>query len=111
MGTLTIRIKDMGISLKTPPAKMGRIKGEKLAGKSRAEKLSEYTVYQEARKRFPPEFHHLIDKAEKGSKNAEIACFCIECVGFEREEVRLCTAKKCFHYPSRPYKTNEEKQA
>jgi len=37
------------------------------------------------------------------SKPAAIRAFCAECVGWEREEVRLCTAPACLLYPYRPF--------
>ena len=37
------------------------------------------------------------------SKPAAIKAFCSECVGWEREEVRLCTAPACPLYPYRPF--------
>jgi len=37
------------------------------------------------------------------SKPAAIRAFCAECVGWEREEVRRCTAPACPLYPYRPF--------
>lgn len=37
------------------------------------------------------------------SKPAAIRAFCSECTGWEREEVRLCTAPACPLYPYRPF--------
>ena len=39
------------------------------------------------------------------SMAAAIHSQCLECVGWEREEVRLCTAPACPLYPYRPYST------
>jgi len=37
------------------------------------------------------------------SKPAAIKAFCAECVGWDREEVRRCTAPACPLYPYRPF--------
>lgn len=37
------------------------------------------------------------------SKPAAIRAFCAECVGWDREEVRRCTAPACPLYPYRPF--------
>jgi len=38
------------------------------------------------------------------SRKAGIHSFCLECVGYEKEEVRLCTDLGCPLYEFRPYK-------
>jgi len=38
------------------------------------------------------------------SRKAGIRAFCLECVGWEREEVRLCTSPACPLFPFRPFK-------
>ena len=38
------------------------------------------------------------------SKLAAIRAFCAECCGWQREEVRLCTAPACPLYPYRPFR-------
>ena len=45
------------------------------------------------------------------SLRASINAFCMECVGWDRREVALCTALACPHYPYRPFKeTNEAEE-
>lgn len=39
------------------------------------------------------------------SRNAAVKAFCLECVGWEREEVKKCTDLACPLYGYRPYKT------
>ena len=41
-------------------------------------------------------------------RSAAIRSFCLECVHWDREEVRLCTAPQCPLYPYRPYKNENE---
>ena len=38
------------------------------------------------------------------SLKAAVKAFCMECVGWQREEVRLCTALACPLYPYRPFR-------
>ena len=40
---------------------------------------------------------------EGDSRAAAIKAFCAACTGFNREQVRNCTAKACPLYPYRPY--------
>lgn len=48
------------------------------------------------------------DKAMSGkSLKAASKAFCLECVMWQREEVKLCPSVACPLYPYRPYKLNE----
>jgi hypothetical protein len=53
-----------------------------------------------------PEIHRAnYDKALRGkSMKAAIKAFCLECVCWQKEEVRLCTSFACPLYSYRPYK-------
>jgi len=53
-----------------------------------------------------PKIHRAnYDKAMGGkSMKAAIKAFCLECVGWEKEEVRLCTGLACPLWPYRPYR-------
>jgi hypothetical protein len=60
----------------------------------------------EQRRAEMPEIHRAnYDKACRGkSMRAATRAFCLECVQWQKEEVRLCTALACPLYPYRPYK-------
>jgi hypothetical protein len=60
----------------------------------------------EQRRAQMPEIHKAnYDKALRGrSMKAGIKAFCLECVQWQKEEVRLCTDLACSLYPYRPYK-------
>ena len=53
-----------------------------------------------------PEIHRVnYDKAMTGrSLKAAVKGHCLECVGWQKEEVRLCTDLACPLYPYRPYR-------
>jgi len=53
-----------------------------------------------------PKVHrHNYDKAVSGkSMKAATKAFCLECVQWQKEEVRLCSSLACPLYPYRPYK-------
>ena len=53
-----------------------------------------------------PEIHRAnYDKAMRGkSMRAATKAFCLMCVQWQKEEVRLCTDLACPLYPYRPYK-------
>ena len=49
------------------------------------------------------------DKAVSGrSKKAATKAFCLECVQWHKDEVRLCTSLACPLYPYRPYKESSK---
>lgn len=52
----------------------------------------------------PVSYRGIYDRAMGGkSKAAAIHAFCLECMGWQREEVRLCTSPACPLFPYRPY--------
>lgn len=106
--TLKTKIKEFGITLATTKGVIG-VKGVKAVSNKQSIAVRYAKTFAEMRREFPAEYHHFIDKAEKGSKRAAIACKCIDCMCFQREEVRLCTSFGCSNFPHRPFKTNEEK--
>ncbi|MFC1739246.1 hypothetical protein ACFL1G_09395 [Planctomycetota bacterium] len=73
-------------------------------GKSRrVEKISEH------RKQIPRIHQANYDKAISGkSKAAALKAFCLECVCWQKEEVRLCTSPQCSLFPYRPYRISKK---
>ena len=58
----------------------------------------------ERRAQIPRSYIATYDRAVKGkSLRAAVNSFCIACTGYQREEVRLCTAVACPLYAVRPY--------
>ena len=52
----------------------------------------------------PRTFRKTYREAVSGkSRKSAIAAFCAECVGWQREEVRLCSALACPLYAYRPF--------
>jgi len=52
----------------------------------------------------PPAYRETYKRAMTGkSLRAAVNSFCLECVCWQREEVKLCTAIDCPLYPYRPY--------
>jgi len=53
----------------------------------------------------PPLHRKTYDRAMQGkSMKSAIKSFCLECTGWQKEDVRLCTSLACPLYPYRPYK-------
>ena len=53
----------------------------------------------------PKIYRAIYKSAMKGtSRKSAIHSFCLECTGYEKEEVRLCTDLSCPLYEFRPYK-------
>ena len=56
----------------------------------------------------PKVYRGIYDRAAAGNRlRAAVNSFCLECVCWQREEVRLCTALACPLYPYRPYQLND----
>ena len=56
-----------------------------------------------------PKIHrNTYDRAMQGkSLKSAVKSFCLECVCWQKEEVRLCTSLACPLYPYRPYKISK----
>ncbi|MHC4132471.1 MAG: hypothetical protein ACYSSP_10605 [Planctomycetota bacterium] len=49
------------------------------------------------------------DKAMKGrSLKAAVKAFCLECVCWQKEDVKLCSSPQCSLYPYRPYRSSKK---
>lgn len=60
----------------------------------------------ERREQMPKIHRANYDKAMKGrSMKAATKAFCLMCVCWQKEEVKLCTDLACPLYPYRPYKS------
>ena len=52
----------------------------------------------------PTNYKNTYQKAMTGkSKSAAVKAFCLECMGWQREEVRKCNSIACPLYPYRSY--------
>jgi len=73
--------------------------------KTREEQIAE-------RREQMPKIHRAnYDKAMKGrSMKAATKAFCLMCVQWQKEEVRLCTDLACPLYPYRPYKNSSNRR-
>jgi len=57
------------------------------------------------REDIPRKYQRIYDRAMSGkSRKAAMRAFCLECVGWECNEVALCTDKNCPLYSYRSYK-------
>jgi len=56
----------------------------------------------------PKIYRRIYQQAVKGkSRKAAIHAFCLECVSWEREEVRLCTSPECPLFAFKPYRERQ----
>ena len=63
----------------------------------------------ERREQMPKIHRANYDKAMKGrSMKAATKAFCLMCVQWQKEEVRLCTDLACPIYPYRPYRSSKQ---
>ena len=59
----------------------------------------------------PSRYRGFYDRAIAGnSRKAAMVAFCLECVGWDKKEVTLCTAPACPLYPYRPYQAGKEEE-
>lgn len=66
----------------------------------------------ERREQMPKIHRANYDKAMKGrSMKAATKAFCLMCVCWQKEEVRLCTDLACPLYPYRPYKNSSNRRS
>ena len=57
----------------------------------------------------PQIYQNFYYKAMSGKNRAAgVKSFCLECTGWVKEEVRLCTAPQCPLYPYRPYRNSTD---
>lgn len=56
------------------------------------------------KRQIPPRYKGIYDKAMRGrSPKSAMQAFCLECVGWVKDEVTKCTDPECPLYPYRPY--------
>jgi hypothetical protein len=57
----------------------------------------------------PSKYDQLTERARSGkSRKDSIHIHCLECMGYEREQVRRCLNRDCVFWFWRPYKTPQE---
>ncbi len=57
----------------------------------------------------PPKCRRTYERAVNGSKAAAIKAQCLECCGWVRQEVTLCTDPACPLYAARPFQKGSER--
>ena len=66
--------------------------------------IKRHGAIKKRRADIPKAYQRIYDKAVKGkSLRAAAKSFCLECMGWQRDEVRQCTAMACPLFPYRPY--------
>ena len=86
---------------------------DRAKGQLQSDQLKEYLLNLEksrakriAKRRadMPRAYRHNYDKAMSGrSLKAAVKAFCLECVQWDRNEVKLCPSVACPLYPYRPF--------
>jgi hypothetical protein len=74
-----------------------------------ADQSSPRSAIIKRRAEIPSAYRGIYDRAMSGqSRQAAMHSFCLECMGWSREEVRRCTAVACPLYPYRPFKSPQD---
>jgi len=62
-------------------------------------------------KEIPKSYKNNYLKAMRGkSKSSAIKAFCLECMGWQRNEVKNCCSNECPLHPYRPYQISKNHQ-
>lgn len=94
------------LTVKTPVAKRGRIKGSgpvPNAGKRRKKRMPA-DVKAGLHKVFGASLESTVNRAASGHLRSAVKLLCIDCCGGSKGEVALCTIKTCPLWTFRPYK-------
>ena len=65
-------------------------------------------VLEDVSKYLPSARSHFEAAFAGKSRKAAVTAFCVQCMGYDRDEVRNCTAPACPLYPHRPYTTKRK---
>jgi hypothetical protein len=118
-GVVFLRVRDWGLTIKTPKGKKGRTGGVPLENRGkRVPKAQKFAQDPELQKSFADMRHELrlqgaqrflplVDKIEAGSRTAGLKLKCVQCACFQTKEVALCNVIGCGLFPFRPYKANK----
>jgi hypothetical protein len=95
--------KRKDIRMLTPEARE-KAKKARRARRTRREKMAAFAeTFAMQRADFPRMALPIIQRAERGSLPDAIKLKCLDCVAWERKEVRDCVIVACPLYPHRPY--------
>lgn len=115
------RIQELGIELRTPKGRIGRVQGQAPASgerRTRAEKLAtdpkavkslsllKKDVLREKQGKYLP----LFKKVEQGSLKAAIQLKCLDCTNYQANEIRHCPCNACVLWNFRPFKNQGEEE-
>lgn len=107
-----LRINEFKIPIKTQKGKKGsgatlaqwRAEGNPVVRRrKRRPSITHPQTYEVLRKKVPTKYLPLLEKAANGSMKATTKLYCLGCCGYERFEVKNCTAVGCLYYPHRPF--------
>lgn len=111
---LRIEEFNLGSVIKTPKGKRGRQSGIALSAEQKAamqagrqQKSISKDFIDRLKKNTPVTFHNVINRIQSGSIKAAIKLHCLQCSGYERNEVKHCQCLTCPLYAIRPYQIKD----
>jgi hypothetical protein len=97
--------KKHNLEIATPVGQRGRAKGSgPIPGAGRKKKTLPLHVIESMKLATPKKYHDIVDRVGKGSAKAAIKLKCLDCVCFQKKEIRLCEQTSCGLWAYRPYK-------
>lgn len=122
--TIALRVKEWGIVVQTQPGKKGKAKGVALSVEQKAamqagrgkRKSGNHPMKAKVRAAMEQRLKDndqlallpLLDRVIEGSPSACRKWNCLECVGYDRKEVRDCSELACPFFLKRPYQKFKE---
>jgi len=100
-GLIGLRIANWNIPIKTAGGRLSPVKNTENSPK---QKINTEEVAKSLYKSTPEQYHNLVKRILNGSRTAAIKLHCLECAGFQPNEVRHCEILRCANYLYRPYK-------
>lgn len=121
LSVVYLRVKEWNLPFITKAGKRGRasmtpqqiqaMQSARKSRKPRKEKLKAFKkTFSMIRTKTPKRFLPMVDAIENGSLRAAIKLNCLECVGYEVKEVKLCTSNDCCFFPHRPYQNASDEE-
>jgi hypothetical protein len=96
-----LRVKEWELSVKTEPA---RKRGLSSSPTRTAPQHTGDDALDSLLKTTPDKFRPLARKAAKGSRAAAVKLKCLDCSGYQKIEIKLCTVPGCPLWMFRPYR-------
>jgi hypothetical protein len=104
----SLRISEYALEIKTPTGKRGRQKPQDFTNvvESSSSDADPKNIRQ-MRATIPRQYHNLIDSVEQGCLKSVVFLKCLECMNYDKLEIKECICIDCPNWSFRPFQTKE----